>query len=256
MTVVTGGGGALVSEVGYHPRKKIHVIRVVFQDQAMYARTSCKGANTCRIGKKGYVFGHIDKFWKGHDIQIEKNACKNAYLGSIFVPEKYKVLGIFLSYDEKLAISLNFDDKIRSLKQVLALWKNRDLTVIGKILIIKTFGLSKFLYVSNMISTPISVQKQINSIVHQFIWNGPDKIKRCVLSADYENGGLKMVDIVTKIKTQQIMWLKRFIDGNETVWKLILDQYLKRVGGLTFLLKCNFDIKKLKCHIPPFMKIS
>ena len=163
-----------------------------------------------------------------------------------------KVLGIFFSYDEKLAISLNFDDKIRSLKQVLALWKNRDLTVIGKILIIKTFGLSKFLYVLNMISTPISVQKQINSIVHQFIWNGPDKIKRSVLSADYENGGLKMVDIVTKIKTQQIMWLKRFIDGNETVWKLILDQYLKRVGGLTFLLKCNFDIKKLKCHIPPF----
>ena len=70
-----------------------------------------------------------------------------------------KVLGIIFSYDEKLAISLNCDDKILSLKQVLALWKNRDLTVIGKILIIKTFGLSKFLYVSNMISTPISVKK-------------------------------------------------------------------------------------------------
>ena len=61
-----------------------------------------------------------------------------------------------------------------------------------------------------------------------------------------------MVDIVTKIKMQQIMWLKRFIDGNETVWKLIIDQYLNRVGGLAFLLKCNFDIKKSKCHIPPF----
>ena len=31
-----GGGGALVFEVGYHPHKKIQVIRVVFQDQAMY----------------------------------------------------------------------------------------------------------------------------------------------------------------------------------------------------------------------------
>ena len=46
-------GGPLVSEVGYHPRKKIHVIRVVFQDQAMYARTSFRGAKTCKIGKKG-----------------------------------------------------------------------------------------------------------------------------------------------------------------------------------------------------------
>ena len=97
------------------------------------------------------------------------------------------VLGIIFLYDEKLAIPLNFDDKIRSLKQVLAFWKNRDLTVISKISIIKTFGLSKFLYVSNMISTPMSVQKQINSIVHQFIWNGPDKVKRWVLSTDYEN---------------------------------------------------------------------
>ena len=39
--------------------------------------------------KKGYVFGHFDKFWNGHDAQIKKNASKNAYLGSIFIPEKY-----------------------------------------------------------------------------------------------------------------------------------------------------------------------
>ena len=46
-------GGPLVFEVGYHPRKKIHVIRVVFQDLAMYARTSFRGAKTGKIGKKG-----------------------------------------------------------------------------------------------------------------------------------------------------------------------------------------------------------
>ena len=45
----------------------------------MYARTSFRGAKTCEIGKKKkkkkkkkrYVFGHIDKFWKGHDPQIK-----------------------------------------------------------------------------------------------------------------------------------------------------------------------------------------
>ena len=83
-----GGGGALVFEVGYHPRKKINLIRVVFQDQAMYARTSFRGVKTCKIGKKGVFFGHSDKFWKGHDGQIKKNACKNTYLETIFTPEK------------------------------------------------------------------------------------------------------------------------------------------------------------------------
>ena len=40
-------GEPLVFQGGYHPRKKIHVIRVVFQDQTMYARTSFRVSKTC-----------------------------------------------------------------------------------------------------------------------------------------------------------------------------------------------------------------
>ena len=68
--VYSPGGGALVFEVGYHPRKKIHVIRVAFQDQAMYARTSFRGAKTCKFGKKVCLtnFGKdmTDKLRKTH----------------------------------------------------------------------------------------------------------------------------------------------------------------------------------------------
>ena len=46
--------------------------------------------------KKGCVFGHVDKFWKGHDGQIKENACKNAYLGSIIIPEKYMIRVLFV----------------------------------------------------------------------------------------------------------------------------------------------------------------
>ena len=62
---------------------KNHVIWVVFQDQAMYVRTSFRGAKL----EKKCVFVHSDKFWKGHDKQNNKNACKNTYLGSSFIPE-------------------------------------------------------------------------------------------------------------------------------------------------------------------------
>ena len=48
--------GALECQGGYQARPKIHVIRVVFQDQALYARTSFRGAKTCKIGKKKGVF--------------------------------------------------------------------------------------------------------------------------------------------------------------------------------------------------------
>ena len=63
-TCVTLGGGALVFEVGYHPRK--NVIRVIFQDQAMYVRTSFRSAKNVQNWGERVCFGHIDKFWKGH----------------------------------------------------------------------------------------------------------------------------------------------------------------------------------------------
>ena len=73
----------------------------------MYARTSFRGAKTCKIGK-GYVFGHIDKFWNGHDAQINKNVCKNAYLGSIFLPEKYVFRVCFESPFSRMISSLKY----------------------------------------------------------------------------------------------------------------------------------------------------
>ena len=79
----------------------------------MYGRTSFKGAHRLRVQKlakfeKGYVFGHIDKFWKGHDTQIKKNACKNAYLGSIFIPEKYVLRVCFESTFTRMISSLKY----------------------------------------------------------------------------------------------------------------------------------------------------
>ena len=50
------GGGALECQGRYQARPKIHVIRVVFQDQALYTRTSFRGAKTCKIGKKRMCF--------------------------------------------------------------------------------------------------------------------------------------------------------------------------------------------------------
>ena len=89
--------GVFECQGGYQARPKIHVIRVVFQEQALYARTSFRGAKTCKIGKKVCFWSDMDKFWKEHDRQINKNACKNAYLGSIFIPEKYVIRLLFVS---------------------------------------------------------------------------------------------------------------------------------------------------------------
>ena len=52
LTTSRGGGGTRMSR-GYQAHPKIHIINVAFQDKVMYARTSFRGAKTCKIGKKG-----------------------------------------------------------------------------------------------------------------------------------------------------------------------------------------------------------
>ena len=42
-----------------------------------------------------------------HDRQIKKNACKKAYLGSFFIPEKYVISALCESMDEPDTPSCN-----------------------------------------------------------------------------------------------------------------------------------------------------
>ena len=48
---VSWGKGALVFGSGYHPCKKIHPIRVVFQDLTIYTRTVFRGAKHAKLGE-------------------------------------------------------------------------------------------------------------------------------------------------------------------------------------------------------------
>ena len=49
-----------------------------------------------KLGKR-VCFWSYRQFGKEHDRQIKKNASKNAYLGSFFIPEKYVIRVLFVS---------------------------------------------------------------------------------------------------------------------------------------------------------------
>ena len=58
--------------------------------------------------KKGCVFLSYWQIFKGHDGQIKKNACKNAYLGSIFIPGKYVFRVCFENHFTRMISSLKY----------------------------------------------------------------------------------------------------------------------------------------------------
>ena len=50
---------------------------------------------------------------------------------------------------------------------------------------------------------------------------GVDKIKRDIMIADYDQGGLKMVDVPLFVKSLKSAWIKKYLDqSNRGKWKL------------------------------------
>ena len=66
-----------------------------------------------------------------------------------------------------------------------------------------------------------------------FLWDGKgDKIKRDIMISDYENGGLKMIDIKLFNSALKSGWIKKYLDKeNHGIWKLLFDLELRNFGG-------------------------
>ena len=65
--------------------------------------------------------------------------------------DSIRPVGVSFTYDDNLFEKENFQDKLAALKTVLNIWKMRDLTIIWRILIVKTLRISKFVYLASLI---------------------------------------------------------------------------------------------------------
>ena len=93
------------------------------------------------------------------------------------------------------------------------MWSMRNISIQGKILLIKTLALPKLTYVSTVLPNPSKdFIKQVEREFLGFIWKKkPDRIKRNILYNTIENGGLKMTDYESFCHALKISWIKRLI---------------------------------------------
>lgn len=172
---------------------------------------------------------------------------------NIEIKEAVKILGVYFSYNRRLRNKLNFEGIIDAIKTKLQLWRWRNLTIIGRIQIVKTFVIPMLMYRAGSICIDKEVIIEANRIIFDFIWKGKDKVKRISLISDTKDGGLKAPHLESIIKTQRIMFCKRLVENEPCHWKTILLHYLKPVGN-KFILCCNFDVKKLPINLPNFYR--
>ena len=160
-------------------------------------------------------------------------------MGLHWTQEPVHTLGINISGKESDHYELNFKPKIIKMQQLLNSWKCRYLSLKGKITVINTLALSQIIYLCSIIKTPDIVYSEVKKIIVNFIWDGKTpKIAYNTLTQDIEKGGLKLIDLKTKVKSLSMSWIKRLNDGLNGKWKAI-PSLLYKTNDLKFYFACN-----------------
>ena len=140
--------------------------------------------------------------------------------------QEFSVLGITFDGDLKHTIELNYEKVLINIHKLLACWKKRQITPIGKTSIIKTLCLSKLNHLFLSLPTPSQMYIQTSKkLFFSFIWNDkPDKIKRSILAKPYKIGGLKMINVAAFIDALKCTWIRRLLRGDDSPWLRVFEK--------------------------------
>ena len=148
---------------------------------------------------------------------------------------------------------MNYKEILSKIKSLLNFWKQRDLTLMGKIQLLKVHIYSKVIYRASLTPVPRWVYDSLDKLAFDFIWKGKkDKINRNTMFLDYKQGGLKMMNFPALVKSQRVMWVKKLLNKNENMkWKQYFNFVTKDIGG-EFIFLCDYLPILLKVKAPQF----
>jgi hypothetical protein len=127
-----------------------------------------------------------------------------------WIKKPIETLGIVISDCEITNYTNNFQNRILTLKSSLNIWKQRKLSLKGKVAVLNNLALAPLIYVSSVVNTPERATKEINNIIQNFMWDGSTtKIAQNSLIQSIPRGGLKLCHFETKVTALKMSWVNR-----------------------------------------------
>ena len=169
--------------------------------------------------------------------------------------KKLKILGVYFANDQSASfIKENWEQRIENMKRIIHSWEKKDLSLIGKIHIIKTFLISQLIYFMQAFIIPEHVLTEINQILFRFLWRKKncnrkayEKVKRTVVCKNFENGGLKMIDIKQMQSAFLLQWAVSLCTSKESEnWIHIPKKLFSKFGKNMVCFYANVKSKEFK----------
>ena len=165
--------------------------------------------------------------------------------------EKIKINGILFQrrYDEMVTDNVNA--AVGKMDKMFRNWSRRNLSTLGRVLIVETFGISQLIYLMQTFNLSNVHFKHANNVIYKFIWNrhylaskAPERIKREIMNKPVKLGGYGMLDVASLDESIKIKAVGRLLSSNHP--------FLELARG-----KCvldNFFEPRCPTNIEPVMK--
>jgi len=126
--------------------------------------------------------------------------CNTRYL--IRAQDDMKINGVTFNRNDVMMKRTNFENMKAKMDRHFTEWSKRGLPLLGKIQIVKTFGLSQYLYTLAVTDISTKQWQTVNKLIYRFIWNktytnnsAPHRIKDDTMHTSVEHGGFGMVKL-------------------------------------------------------------
>ena len=153
-----------------------------------------------------------------------------------------RYLGFYITGSSPIACKANWENKLDKMQRLLDNWRKRNLTIFGRVTVLKTLALSQIIHLLMFHTVPNVIMKKINKMFYRFLWQGQtDKVRRCDVIKNCLNGGVKMVDVEKLVFSFRLRWIGRLVDDTEAVWKHLAHYWFDRFGGINLILNSDFQ---------------
>ena len=127
-----------------------------------------------------------------------------------WVNDKIDVLGVTICDEKGDTMYQNYEPIVKKVETVLKMWQDRNLSLLGKVLIINSLAASLFIYKMAVLPIiPENYVKKLNNIFDQFLWNGSrPKVKIEFLQASRVDGGLGLVNLKKRDLAMKAGWVQ------------------------------------------------
>ena len=133
--------------------------------------------------------------------------------------DEFTTLGIMFMDDDSKMSRANYGSKLRNMSNLFRVWRMRDLSLLGKIVVSKSLGISKLMYLASTLHTPDIILREAQIILNDFVWSSkPHKVRADILLKGIPNGGLKMVCFEFKVQSILLSWVCRFFNDTKSIW--------------------------------------